>query len=88
MTSQDKERIIEALQEANKLVYQATDSLKQARRLISNNRDDFSYNIAGAMDSYVINYLTDGIDCITEKIDKYIEEVEEIDVPEDEEDKS
>jgi uncharacterized phage infection (PIP) family protein YhgE len=36
------------------------------------------------MESYVINYLTDGMDSITEKIEKYLEETNEL--PDDDED--
>lgn len=64
--------IQELLQEAIDKVYEAADSLKRARSMMK--ELSYGYNISGNMDAYVINYLTDGCDSITDKIEKYLEE--------------
>ena len=81
MTS-NQEDILELLEEADDLVHQASDTLDRAQRLMKD--EHYGYNITGNMDGYVINYLTGGMDSISDKIQKYMEETKELE--EDEED--
>ena len=81
MTS-NQEDILELLEEADDLVHQASDTLDRAQRLMKD--EHYGYNITGNMDGYVINYLTGGMDSISDKIQKYMEETRELE--EDEED--
>lgn len=79
----DVQEIKELLQEAIDKVYEASDALERAKRMMKDL--SYGYNIAGNMESYVINYLTAGHDSIAEKIEKYLEETNEL-PDEDEED--
>ena len=71
-----KEEIIEILNEALKFISEAVDSLKDAQNLMEDL--SYGYSIIGNMDSYVINYLSDGANSIENKIQKYIEQTEEL----------
>lgn len=78
----DIDEIKELLQEAIDKVYEASDALERAKRMMKDL--SYGYNIAGNMESYVINYLTAGTDSIAEKIEKYLEETNEL--PDEDED--
>jgi len=77
----NKDEIKELLQEAIDKVYEASDALERAKSMMK--ELPYGYNIDGNMDAYVINYLTGGMDCITEKIEKYMEETDELEEEEE-----
>ena len=80
----NKTEIIELLEEANDLVYQAVDALTRAKDLMKD--ESYGYNVTGNMEGYVTGYLTEGVDCISDKIEKYIEETRELEeIQEDDE---
>ena len=74
--TRNQEEIIELLKEADDLVNQAAQTLVEAQRLMKD--EEYSYNIMGNMDGYVINYLTGGSNSISDKIQAYIGETIEL----------
>lgn len=80
--TKNQEEILELLEQADDLVHQASDALDAAQRLMKD--EEYGYNIVGNMDGYVIGYLTSGVDCISDKIQAYIEETKELEDNEEE----
>ena len=72
----EKFEIIEALEEANDLIFKAVDSLKFAADQIKGSKIPIEYDIVGNMKGYVLGHLVNTPDCITEKIEGYIKDVE------------
>lgn len=79
--TKNQEDILELLEEADELVQRATDALTSAQRLMKD--EHYGYNIVGNMDGYVIGYLSTGVDSISDKIQKYIEETKELECEEE-----
>jgi thiamine pyrophosphokinase len=82
--TRNQEEILELLEHADDLIHQASDALNNAQELMKD--EDYEYNIIGNIDGYVINYLTGGMDSISDKIQKYIEETTDLENESDEED--
>lgn len=82
--TRNQEDILELLEEADELVCRASETLQQAQRLMKD--EHYGYNVTGNMDGYVINYLTGGMDSISDKIQKYQEETRELEDNEEEDD--
>jgi hypothetical protein len=70
MKKGDNEEIIELLEQAKGKVEEASCAMEQVVRIVKDLPTD--YNMSGNMETYVINYLTKGVDSIADKIDKYI----------------
>jgi RNA-splicing ligase RtcB len=89
----DKERLddivdelLTVLEEAKEHLGNAYEAMQTAARLCRKNRDMFGYNISGNMEAYVVNYIDGSPNSLVEKIEKYMEEVEEaknLEIPEE-----
>lgn len=72
----NKEELKQLLEDAKTKVEEASNLMQQAARL--SDQMGTGYNMSGNMHAYVINYLTGGFDCIADKIDNYMEQIDEI----------
>ena len=77
----DVEGIIEALELAGEHVDRAADAMIDAMGMIRRSRSKLglNYDMEGNMRAYVLNYLTEGVDSISEKIEKYVNDLQATD---------
>ena len=76
MTNEDKNDAISLLREAKEKVEEAAYLMQQVGEIVKGLPT--GYNMEGNIEVYVINYLTDGVGSISDKIDEYIEKLEQL----------
>lgn len=72
----------ENLQDAIDYLNQARDSIETAADLVQRvlqllKEESLGYNITGNIKVYILNYLVDGVDCIDDKLQRSIEQIQE-----------
>ena len=70
---QNKEEAIELLEAGVELLREAHSKLCEAKRAVKKLECD--YDMAGNMEAYVLNYIEDGHDCLVDKVEGYVSDI-------------